>query len=261
MIVLQSSALALRPCPSGTFENSQQHARVIYGWVPSSQSNQSPAGTAEILFHLARPKNMASATAPARSSFCLNLCFLCDSVAKTTILPNEPKLKITKHYKSIGCVKNGLASFPKRTHFPGSLRFKRFHSTPRNLLQPYTRVFGEKKIVYFYCGMALLRKLSGSAPCLSYPMTTHRTNPNHKSTPAYRKSTVDLGLEQLIRGNNGLQIPFFPVCWRPFSSITTREGEHANQKQTNPDRKIDPFPTLFVNGNRFDSVTISDILL
>ena len=24
---------ALQPCPSGTFENSQQHARVIYGWV------------------------------------------------------------------------------------------------------------------------------------------------------------------------------------------------------------------------------------
>jgi hypothetical protein len=33
MIVLQSSATVLRPCPSGIFENSQQHARVIYGWV------------------------------------------------------------------------------------------------------------------------------------------------------------------------------------------------------------------------------------
>jgi hypothetical protein len=47
MIVLQSSATALRPCPSGTFENSQQHARVIYGWVYRPTKTQSPAGAAE----------------------------------------------------------------------------------------------------------------------------------------------------------------------------------------------------------------------
>jgi hypothetical protein len=30
--------------PFGTFENSQQHARMIYGWVHGPQSIQSPAG-------------------------------------------------------------------------------------------------------------------------------------------------------------------------------------------------------------------------
>jgi hypothetical protein len=29
----QSAPIEVPPCPSGTFENSQQHARVIYGWV------------------------------------------------------------------------------------------------------------------------------------------------------------------------------------------------------------------------------------
>jgi hypothetical protein len=49
MIVLQSPTKVLRPCPSGTFENSQQHARVIYGWVHRLQQTQSPAGTTETL--------------------------------------------------------------------------------------------------------------------------------------------------------------------------------------------------------------------
>src|SRR5580692_4696811 len=47
---------ALLSCPSGTFENSQQHARVIYGWVHSRQPTQSPEGTAEILSYLGRRK-------------------------------------------------------------------------------------------------------------------------------------------------------------------------------------------------------------
>jgi hypothetical protein len=34
-------------CP-GTFENSQQHARVIYGWVHGSQLTQSPAENGRI---------------------------------------------------------------------------------------------------------------------------------------------------------------------------------------------------------------------
>src|ERR1700722_7538470 len=49
MIVLQSPATILRPCPLGTSENSQQHARVIYGWVQRPKTTQSPEGTAEIL--------------------------------------------------------------------------------------------------------------------------------------------------------------------------------------------------------------------
>jgi hypothetical protein len=64
MIVLPSplgrQAKGLRPCPSGTFENSQQHARVIYGWVYRPQQIQSPEGTAETLFHLAGPKAVSA---------------------------------------------------------------------------------------------------------------------------------------------------------------------------------------------------------
>jgi hypothetical protein len=45
----QSALIEVRPCPSGTFENSQRHARVIYGWVHCPQPTQSPARTAEIL--------------------------------------------------------------------------------------------------------------------------------------------------------------------------------------------------------------------
>jgi hypothetical protein len=57
MIDFQSSATALRPCPSGTFDNSQQHARVIYGWVHRPLSAPSPTGTAGICVHrLAAPK-------------------------------------------------------------------------------------------------------------------------------------------------------------------------------------------------------------
>src|ERR1700733_9546087 len=47
MIVFQSSITALPPCPSGTFENSQQHMRVIYGWAHRPLKSQSPKGTAE----------------------------------------------------------------------------------------------------------------------------------------------------------------------------------------------------------------------
>jgi hypothetical protein len=52
MIDFQSPTTALRPCPLGTFENSQQHARVIYGWVHGSQQIPSPVGTAEIFSRL-----------------------------------------------------------------------------------------------------------------------------------------------------------------------------------------------------------------
>jgi hypothetical protein len=56
MIDFQSSATALRLCPSGTSENSQQHARVIYGWVHRSQQIQNPAGMTEILLGLSSLK-------------------------------------------------------------------------------------------------------------------------------------------------------------------------------------------------------------
>src|SRR5580692_1958154 len=48
----QSALIEVCPCSPGTFENSQQHARVIYGWGRRSQPAQSPAGTAEIIMGL-----------------------------------------------------------------------------------------------------------------------------------------------------------------------------------------------------------------
>ncbi|HXB58277.1 MAG TPA: hypothetical protein VNU95_01870 [Candidatus Acidoferrales bacterium] len=53
MIDFQSLATALRPCPSGTFENGQQHTRVIYGGVHRPQMTRSPAGTTETLLGVA----------------------------------------------------------------------------------------------------------------------------------------------------------------------------------------------------------------
>jgi hypothetical protein len=52
MIDFQSPASDLRPCPSGTFENSQQHARVIYDWVNRPLPTQSPEGTTEVALGL-----------------------------------------------------------------------------------------------------------------------------------------------------------------------------------------------------------------
>jgi hypothetical protein len=52
MIDLQSSAITSWPCPSRAFENSQQHARVIYGWVHRPTKSQSPTGTTEVLLNL-----------------------------------------------------------------------------------------------------------------------------------------------------------------------------------------------------------------
>jgi hypothetical protein len=41
------------PCPSRTSDNSQHHARVIYGWVQRLTKSQSPAGTPETLLRFA----------------------------------------------------------------------------------------------------------------------------------------------------------------------------------------------------------------
>jgi hypothetical protein len=66
MIDFQSPPVALWPCPSGTFENSRQHARVIHGWVHRPQLVPSPGGTTEALVHFADPKTVLSPTAAIR---------------------------------------------------------------------------------------------------------------------------------------------------------------------------------------------------
>ena len=40
----QPALIEVGVCPSGTFENSQQHARVIYGWVHGRQQIRVPRG-------------------------------------------------------------------------------------------------------------------------------------------------------------------------------------------------------------------------
>jgi hypothetical protein len=112
MIVFQSPSTVLRPCPSGTFENSQQHARVIYGWVHRPGLTQSPEGTAEIFLHVGRIKNRAAAHARSSfCSFCLNLCVLCDSVAK--------KIKFAKrtHFEKFGNPCKSTECTKKSSHF------------------------------------------------------------------------------------------------------------------------------------------------
>jgi hypothetical protein len=58
-------AKALRPCPLGTFENSQQPARVTYGWVHGRQHSQSPEGTVETFSRVASLNNRSSGRKPA----------------------------------------------------------------------------------------------------------------------------------------------------------------------------------------------------
>jgi hypothetical protein len=75
MIVIQSSATALRPCPSGTFENSP----AIYGWVYRPKPIQSPDGTGEVLFCFADLKYRCTGLIACRKSIlskslCLSAC-------------------------------------------------------------------------------------------------------------------------------------------------------------------------------------------
>jgi hypothetical protein len=57
-------------------------------------------------------------------------------------------------------------------------------------------------------------------------------NPNCKSTPAYRKSTVDLRLEPLIWGKNGLQTVPLPGWRHLLCPITAWESRRPDQNQT-----------------------------
>jgi exodeoxyribonuclease VII small subunit len=68
-------------------------------------------------------------------------------------------------------------------------------------------------------------------------MTTNSANSNRKSTVAYPKSTVDLGLELLIWGKNGLQTSPLRDGWHSFRPIATQERERANQKPAKAGQK------------------------
>jgi hypothetical protein len=86
MIGFQSLVSGLRPCPSGTFENSQQHARVIYGWVRRPLKTQSPAGTTENSFCHAIGTIAAKPFCSSRQ----NLSVAVSLWRKTSKLRNEP---------------------------------------------------------------------------------------------------------------------------------------------------------------------------
>ena len=112
MIVFQSSAVALRPCPSGTFANSQQHARVIYSWVHRPLKTQTPRGMTEILcllvgfgpFYSVHSVKISVPSAPLLATFyavakirvhqCLSM------VKKTAFLPNEPIFPLAQFFQS-----------------------------------------------------------------------------------------------------------------------------------------------------------------
>jgi hypothetical protein len=69
-------------------------------------------------------------------------------------------------------------------------------------------------------------------------MTTNPPNPHRKSTAAYPKSTVDLGLEKLIWVKNSLQTPALPAYHHSLCPITTREWNLANQKPAETGQKM-----------------------
>ena len=89
--------------------------------------------------------------------------------------------------------------------------------------------------------MSILSTPSTSVPSLwlnSLFWILGPVNPNPKSTPRYRKSTVDLRSEPLIWGKNGLQTPLLPGFRRSFCPIKTRKWKRANQKPTETGQKI-----------------------
>ncbi|HTR43406.1 MAG TPA: hypothetical protein VMH87_17475 [Pseudomonadales bacterium] len=87
----------------------------------------------------------------------------------------------------------------------------------------------------FWCADSLVEEYSSCAGFTSVPM---QYNPQPKST-------VDLGLEPLIWGENTLLKRLFPGSQHSFHTITTRQWSHANQNQTNTNRKINkPLPFI-----------------
>jgi hypothetical protein len=97
-------------CPFGTSDNSP----AIYGWVNRPKPIQSPLGTTETLLGLSDIKYRIR-------------IYQCPSMVKKAFLRNEPKLKIAKYYQSARYENSVWLRFPKRTHFPGSLRSRRFN--------------------------------------------------------------------------------------------------------------------------------------
>lgn len=148
MIVFQSSAAALRLCPSGTFENSP----AIHGWVHRPKLAKVPKGRQKSSFTLPIQKTAAWDTASAGSSFCLKSLCLGISVAKNTILRNEPnfRCKLLSINKKRGkqCHHSNLS--PDGAQQPFLQRHSQDFSCPRNSSQLYARAFWKKRLFIFH---------------------------------------------------------------------------------------------------------------
>ena len=139
--------------------------------------------------------------------------------------------------------KNDYFIFMSRTLKPMSFRGPRGVRPCRSMSMLSTSSLPERSVF-----IRLQRRSLAKAdvhPCLnSLFWIPIPPNSNPKSTPGYRKSTVDLGLEPLIWGKNGLQTLSLPACRHSFCPIKTREWNRANQKPTETGQKINPLPFL-----------------
>jgi hypothetical protein len=76
-----------------------------------------------------------------------------------------------------------------------------------------------------------VRGWAWDSPHVPLWMTRQPTNPHPKSTPAYPKSTVDLGCELLIWGKNTTQTSLLLGLQHSFGSIMTRPIAKSNQNR------------------------------
>jgi hypothetical protein len=149
----QPALIEVGVCPSGTFENSQQHARVIHGWVHRLPKTKSPGRTSEIRV------------------------YRCPSVVKLVVLPSQ----IIEPLQ--GCANLGKAMQahpPREGGREVSLRVQ--SCTPvtpiiayLRLLAPIDGVFPEKKDCLFFVGWRLgLSSLRRESTQINPSMTKYR---------------------------------------------------------------------------------------
>ena len=137
-----------------------------------------------------------------------------------------------------------LKSIPPAFVRPKSLRHARACWTHAKLNLGKLRLFQEKKDCLFFLSRRLVSSKSDEDGSLG-EAGFGQANLKPKSTIAPPKSTVDLRLEPLICGKNGLPRLLLPANHDPFSPITTRQLERANQKPTKANRKMTRCAILF----------------
>jgi hypothetical protein len=155
----QSALIEVRPCPSGTFENSQQHARVIYGWVRSPINPKFRSDGRN------PPRHINSSALRSRLSFPLGLCekqFVLirairvkNSEAKKPKSQNEPNfrcksLPLKKKYRKLFQFYDEQNSSPITTGARQQFSIQSFPSLFK-AIKGYPHLFKGfwKKIIYF----------------------------------------------------------------------------------------------------------------